>query len=76
VYIVLSYGMCLIRVFGQCRDVVNLFSFEGCAPPYVAELDARLIWVVYFFNVSSDLIGLTPRLSFCLFLNLNSANML
>lgn len=61
VYIVLSYGICLIGVFGQCGDVVNLFSFEGCATPYVAELQARLIWVVYFFNVSSDLVGLSPR---------------
>ncbi|KAI0397602.1 hypothetical protein F5Y17DRAFT_350038 [Xylariaceae sp. FL0594] len=55
VYIILSYGVCLIGVFGQCGDVRNLFSYEQCLTPYVASLDAKLIWVDLFFNVTTDL---------------------
>lgn len=74
VYIVVSYGLCLIGVFGQCGDAKNLFSYgksskpsgqifilincaEGCMTSYVTLLDSRLIWVAWFFNISSDLIG-------------------
>ncbi|KAI0490580.1 hypothetical protein F4859DRAFT_520352 [Xylaria cf. heliscus] len=53
-YIIISYGVCLIGVFGQCGDVSNLFSYEGCMTTYVAQLRLRLIWVQYFFNVTSD----------------------
>ncbi|KAI1768392.1 hypothetical protein GGR53DRAFT_477971 [Hypoxylon sp. FL1150] len=56
VYIVLCYGICLIGVYGQCGDVRNLFTYQQCATPYVASLDIKLIWVSYFFNVSSDLV--------------------
>ncbi|KAK9418795.1 hypothetical protein SUNI508_07815 [Seiridium unicorne] len=55
-YITASYGICLIGVFGQCGDAQNLFKYEECMTPYVALLDSRVIWVVWFFNVSSDLI--------------------
>lgn len=54
-YVVLSFGICLIGVFGECGDVHNLFSYEQCRTPYVASLDAKLIWVDYFFNTTSDL---------------------
>ncbi|KAI0459924.1 hypothetical protein F5B21DRAFT_202865 [Xylaria acuta] len=53
-YIILSYGVCLIGVFGQCGSARNLFSYEQCMTPYVAHLGLRLIWVQYFFNVTSD----------------------
>ncbi|KAI1881151.1 hypothetical protein JX265_001391 [Neoarthrinium moseri] len=56
VYIVVSYGICLIGVFGQCGDSKNLFKYEECMTPYVASLDSKIIWVAWFFNVSSDLI--------------------
>ncbi|KAI1418057.1 hypothetical protein F5Y13DRAFT_184571 [Hypoxylon sp. FL1857] len=56
VYIVICYGLCLIGVYGQCGDARNLFSYEQCQTPYVAMLDSRVIWVAYFFNVTSDLI--------------------
>ncbi|KAI2618343.1 hypothetical protein GGR54DRAFT_605112 [Hypoxylon sp. NC1633] len=56
IYIVLCYGTCLIGVFGQCGDSSNLFTYEQCMTPYVASLDAKLIWVDFFCNVSSDLI--------------------
>ncbi|KAI1182704.1 hypothetical protein F5B17DRAFT_435357 [Nemania serpens] len=56
-YIVLSFGICLIGVFGECGDARNLFSYEQCRTPYVASLDAKLIWVDYFFNTTSDLVG-------------------
>ncbi|KAI2465742.1 hypothetical protein F4781DRAFT_408115 [Annulohypoxylon bovei var. microspora] len=56
VYIVLCYGICLIGVFGQCGDARNLFSYEQCATPYVTLLISRVIWVDYFFNVTSDLV--------------------
>ncbi|KAI1125911.1 hypothetical protein F5Y10DRAFT_279206 [Nemania abortiva] len=54
-YVVLSFGICLIGVFGQCGDVHNLFSYEKCMTPYVAHLDAKLIWVDFFFNITSDI---------------------
>ncbi|KAH9905785.1 hypothetical protein F4778DRAFT_802225 [Xylariomycetidae sp. FL2044] len=55
-YVVLCYGISLIAVFGQCGDVRNLFTYEQCMTPYVAALVSRLIWVSYFFNVSSDIV--------------------
>ncbi|KAI1113733.1 hypothetical protein F5Y14DRAFT_462221 [Nemania sp. NC0429] len=55
-YVVLSFGICLIGVFGQCGDVHNLLDYDVCRTPYVAGLDARLIWVDYFFNTTSDLV--------------------
>lgn len=57
VYIVCCYGICLIGVFGQCGDARNLWSIEGCSTSYVTRLDQKIIWIDYFFNVSSDLIG-------------------
>ncbi|OTA57164.1 hypothetical protein K449DRAFT_437440 [Hypoxylon sp. EC38] len=56
VYIVLCYGCCLIDVYGQCGSARYLFSYEQCATPYVALLQSRIIWVAYFFNMSSDLV--------------------
>ncbi|KAM7200767.1 hypothetical protein V8F33_003698 [Rhypophila sp. PSN 637] len=56
VYIVLCYGICLIGVFGQCGDVKNLFKYEQCATPYVAELLSKVVWTSFFFNVTSDLV--------------------
>ncbi|KAI0803805.1 hypothetical protein GGR55DRAFT_682219 [Xylaria sp. FL0064] len=55
VYIILSYGICLIGVYGQCGSARYLFSYEQCMTPYVAALDQKLIWVDYVFNVTSDL---------------------
>ncbi|KAI0106398.1 hypothetical protein GGR51DRAFT_571348 [Nemania sp. FL0031] len=55
-YIVLSFGICLIGVFGQCGDIRYLFSYEKCNSRYALSLDAKLIWVDYFFNLTSDLI--------------------
>ncbi|TGJ78468.1 hypothetical protein E0Z10_g10294 [Xylaria hypoxylon] len=55
VYIILTYGICLISVFSQCGDVRHLFQYEECMTPYVASLDSKLVWVDYFFNVTSDL---------------------
>ncbi|KAI1146012.1 hypothetical protein F4825DRAFT_466884 [Nemania diffusa] len=54
-YIILSFGICLIGVFGQCGKIQNLFSYEKCKSPYVASLDAKFIWIDYFFNITSDL---------------------
>ncbi|KAI1171829.1 hypothetical protein F4777DRAFT_564153 [Nemania sp. FL0916] len=60
-YIVLSFGICLIGVFGECGDVRNLFSYDVCTSAYVKGLDIRYIWVDYFFNVTSDLaVALLP----------------
>ncbi|KAK4210214.1 putative cfem domain-containing protein [Rhypophila decipiens] len=56
VYIMVCYGICLIGVFGQCGDVKNLFTYEQCATPYVAELLSKLVWTSFFFNVTSDLV--------------------
>ncbi|KAI1427948.1 hypothetical protein F5Y12DRAFT_711579 [Xylaria sp. FL1777] len=56
IYILISYGICLIGVFGQCGDVRNLFNSEQCSTPYVASLLSKLLWVSYFFNVSSDFV--------------------
>ncbi|KAI2777390.1 hypothetical protein F4815DRAFT_481240 [Daldinia loculata] len=56
IYIVLCYGTCLIGVYGQCGDAINLFSYEECITPYVALLQSRLVWVDYFFNVTSDIV--------------------
>ncbi|KAI1456091.1 hypothetical protein F4805DRAFT_468321 [Annulohypoxylon moriforme] len=56
VYIILCYGICLIGVYGQCGDARNLFTYRRCMTPYVASLDSKLIWISYFFNVSSDLV--------------------
>lgn len=56
-YIVCCYGVCLIGVFGQCGDARNLWSEEGCSTSYVAGLDQKIIWIDFFFNVSSDLVG-------------------
>ena len=39
-------------------------SAEQCSTPYVAALDGKLIWVDFFFNVSSDLIGEFPSYPF------------
>lgn len=59
VYTVCCYGICLIGVFGQCGDARNLWSVEACSTSYVTELDQKIIWVDFFFNVSSDLIGMS-----------------
>ncbi|KAI0443875.1 hypothetical protein F4803DRAFT_573979 [Xylaria telfairii] len=56
IYIIVSYGVCLAGVFGQCGNVRNLFSYEECMTPSVAHLDFRLIWIQYFFNITSDFI--------------------
>ncbi|KAK4220665.1 hypothetical protein QBC38DRAFT_493741 [Podospora fimiseda] len=56
VYIIITYGICLMGVFGQCGDARNLFRYEECMTPYVASFTSRAIWVVYFFNVTSDLV--------------------
>ncbi|KAI1394217.1 uncharacterized protein F4822DRAFT_424693 [Hypoxylon trugodes] len=56
VYITLCYGICLIGVFGQCGDARYLWTFAQCSTPYVMGLDAKLIWVDYAFNVTSDLV--------------------
>ncbi|KAI1322718.1 hypothetical protein F5Y16DRAFT_404193 [Xylariaceae sp. FL0255] len=56
VFIVLSYGVCLIGVFGQCGDARNLFSYEQCMTSYVASLDSKIIWIDFVFNVTSDLV--------------------
>lgn len=34
IYIVISYAICLIGVFGQCGDSRNLFSYGKCRPCY------------------------------------------
>ncbi|KUI62062.1 hypothetical protein VP1G_11354 [Cytospora mali] len=64
VYIVCCYGICLIGVFGQCGNAHYLWTIQGCSTSYVAALDQKLIWVDYFFNVSSDLVGKTSGLSY------------
>ncbi|KAI2613765.1 uncharacterized protein GGS25DRAFT_15350 [Hypoxylon fragiforme] len=56
VYIILCYGICLIGVYGQCGDVRNLFTYQQCMTPYVASLIPKLIWISFFFNVTSDLV--------------------
>ncbi|KAI0108148.1 hypothetical protein F4814DRAFT_441708 [Daldinia grandis] len=56
IYIVLCYGICLIGVFGQCGDATNLFSYDQCRTPYVALLNSRIVWVGYFFSVTSDIV--------------------
>lgn len=63
VYIVCCYGICLIGVFGQCGDARNLWSVEGCSTSYVTALDQKIIWIDFFFNVSSDLIGMFSQSS-------------
>ncbi|KAI1275358.1 hypothetical protein F5Y07DRAFT_369817 [Xylaria sp. FL0933] len=55
VYIVLSYGICLIGVYGQCGSARYLFSYAQCMTPYVTALDLKLVWVDYVFNLTSDL---------------------
>ncbi|KAJ8133418.1 hypothetical protein O1611_g199 [Lasiodiplodia mahajangana] len=54
-YIVLSFGICLIGVFGQCGEVQYIFSYEKCNSSYAVSLDLKLVWVDYFFNLTSDL---------------------
>lgn len=56
-YIICCYGICLIGVFGQCGNASYLWTIQQCSTTYVAELDAKIIWVDWFFNVSSDLVG-------------------
>ncbi|KAI0849248.1 hypothetical protein F5Y00DRAFT_261718 [Daldinia vernicosa] len=56
IYIVLCYGICLACVYVQCGGANNLFSYEKCRTPYVSSLVSRLIWVEYFFNVTSDIV--------------------
>lgn len=56
-YIVLTYGVCLIGVFGQCGNAQNLWKFQECNTPYLMWFERTLLWVVWFFHVSSDLIG-------------------
>ncbi|GAP83967.1 putative integral membrane protein [Rosellinia necatrix] len=53
-YIVLSYGISLIGVFGQCGDVRNLLKYEECMTSYVKALDYKFVWIDFFFNVTSD----------------------
>lgn len=85
-YIILSFGICLIGVFGQCGKIQNLFSYgkghsistafsfsllcwyigtEKCKSPYVASLDAKFIWIDYFFNITSDLAGTWSKRKIC-----------
>ncbi|KAI1653340.1 hypothetical protein F4813DRAFT_259172 [Daldinia decipiens] len=56
IYIVLCYGTVLIGVYGQCGDAMNLFSYEQCRTPYVALLNSRIVWIDFFFNVTSDIV--------------------
>ncbi|KAI8952289.1 hypothetical protein F4801DRAFT_600156 [Xylaria longipes] len=51
-YIILSYGVCLVWVFGQCGSINNLFSYEQCKTLYIAHLS--WIWAQYFFNLTSS----------------------
>lgn len=55
VYIILSFGACLIGVYGQCGSASHLFSYDQCRTPYVAALDGKLIWVDFVLNVTTDL---------------------
>lgn len=44
----------IIRYSQHC---VLISNSGQCMTPYVASLDSKLIWISYFFNVSSDLVG-------------------
>ncbi|KAM7197542.1 hypothetical protein V8F33_005508 [Rhypophila sp. PSN 637] len=55
-FIVISFGVCLIGVYGQCIEAGNLFDLQACSTPRVADYSAKMIWVVFAFNVASDLI--------------------
>lgn len=57
VFFILSYGVYLIGVFGQCGNVRNLFTYEECNTPHVAALAQREVWIDIAFNVTTDLVG-------------------
>ncbi|KAH9904399.1 hypothetical protein F4778DRAFT_780367 [Xylariomycetidae sp. FL2044] len=56
-YILVSFGLCLANVLAWCGgDAGDLLSVAQCGTPYAVTLQGRLIWLAYFFNISSDLV--------------------
>ncbi|KAI0101540.1 hypothetical protein GGR51DRAFT_563443 [Nemania sp. FL0031] len=56
-YTVVSFGLCLANVLAWCGgDAASLLSIPECGTPSAIALQKRLVWLAYFFNVTSDFV--------------------